>query len=263
MPPPAPAPNTLWRVARVSAGRPVRGAGAIVLAYHDVRPTPGGYHVTPEQLAAHVTLVRSAGLRIIPLDALVDAFLAAEDIDDLAAVSFDDALLGVAELGAPVLERLHCPATVFAVARMPATELDWTVGEQRTLSEAELQALAQRPGITIGSHASTHPSLPTLGVEALADELRGSRHTLAELLGRPVDLLAYPFGHHDDQVRSAARSAGYRAAFTFLNGRVELGQDAFRLPRLTMGAHHTRVRLAYHLGRAASSWPDTQRAEVR
>jgi peptidoglycan/xylan/chitin deacetylase (PgdA/CDA1 family) len=234
-----------------------------VLAYHDVRPTPGGYHVSPGQLARHLTLLRSAGLRIVALDALVDAFVAGDDIDDLAAVTFDDALLGVAELGAPVLEQLDSPATVFAVARKPATELDWTIGEQRTLSEAELVALAQRPGITIGSHASTHPSLPALGAAELEDELRGSRQVLSDLIGRPVDLLAYPFGHHDDQVRSAARAAGYRAAFTFLNGRVELGQDPFRLPRLTMGAHHSRARLAYHLGRPAGSWPDTQQAAVR
>ena len=35
-----------------------------------------------------------------------------------------------------------------------------------------------------------------------------------------VDLLAYPSGHHDARVRAHAAAAGYRAGFTFLNGRV-------------------------------------------
>ncbi|HUF84538.1 MAG TPA: hypothetical protein VMQ81_08110, partial [Acidimicrobiia bacterium] len=68
----------------------------------------------------------------------------------------------------------------------------------------------------------------------------------------------YPFGHHDDGVRAVARRVGYRAGFTFLNGRVEGGLDRYRLPRLTMYEGHTRAMLAYHLARPASSWPDHQ-----
>jgi hypothetical protein len=59
-------------------------------------------------------------------------------------------------------------------------------------------------------------------------------------------------------VRRAAGDAGYRAAFTFLNGRIDGRHDPFRLPRLTMGSHHSALRLAHHLGRPATSWPDTQ-----
>ncbi|MCW2816684.1 MAG: hypothetical protein JWN84_4139, partial [Nocardioides sp.] len=36
------------------------------------------------------------------------------------------------------------------------------------------------------------------------------------------------------------------------------GDDVLRLPRFTMGAHHGRLRLAYHLARPADSWPDHQ-----
>ncbi len=236
--------------------------GGVVLAYHDVRATADGYHVTPAQLAGHLELLRSAGMRIVTLAALVDAFAAGDDVGDLAAVTFDDALLGVAELAAPVLARLGAPATVFAIARRLGTEPDGTAREQRTLTEAELEELADVAEISIGSHASTHRSLPTLGDDELADELVGGREALVKLVGGPLDLLAYPYGHHDERVRRAARSAGFRAAFTFLNGRVEQGQDPFRLPRFTMGAHHGRLRLAHHLGRHADSWPDTQLDEV-
>ena len=257
------APRTLLRAVRVAAGRPVRGTGAVVLAYHDIRLTPGGYHVTPAQLAQHIGLVRSAGLRLVPVAALVDALAAGDDVRDLAAVTFDDALLGVAELALPVLRRLDVPATVFAVAERLGCEPDWTTGERRTLSADELRDLVGAPGIALGSHTATHRSLPSLDDDELLAELAGARATLVGLIGPPVDLLAYPFGHHDDRVRQAARAAGYRAGFTFLNGRVIAGQDAFRLPRLTMGTHHSRARWAHHLGRPADSWPDTQLPAVR
>lgn len=73
-----------------------------------------------------------------------------------------------------------------------------------------------------------------------------------------MDLLAYPFDHHDARVRATVVDAGYRAAFTFLNGRITPGVDSYRLPRLTMWKGQGRPRLSYHLARPAHSWPDTQ-----
>jgi len=100
--------------------------------------------------------------------------------------------------------------------------------------------------------------LPALDEPALDSELAGSRADLEDIVGRPVDHLAYPFGHHDEHVRAAARRAGYQAGFTFLDGRVDAGLDRYRLPRLTMYGGHHRVRLAYHLARPSWSWPDHQ-----
>jgi peptidoglycan/xylan/chitin deacetylase (PgdA/CDA1 family) len=256
-------PSTLLRTARIVRGRSVRSEGALVLAYHDVRATPSDYHVTPDQLARQLALVRSAGMRFVPLADVVDALEAGGRVDELIAVTFDDALLGVAELAVPLLQRLDVPATVFAVAHRLGAPPDWMEGQPRTLTEPELRDLGHLPGMTVGSHAGTHRSLPTLSDAELEAELTGGRELLAARVGKPVDLLAYPFGHHDERVRRLARAAGYRAGFTFLNGRVEPGQDLFKLPRLTMGTHHSNLRLAHHLARRARSWPDTQLEAVR
>ncbi|MDP9020793.1 MAG: hypothetical protein M3N25_08325, partial [Actinomycetota bacterium] len=51
---------------------------------------------------------------------------------------------------------------------------------------------------------------------------------------------------------------GYRAGYSFLNGRITAGLDRYRLPRITMGRGQGRPRLAYHLVRSSRSWPDTQ-----
>ncbi|MGB5757851.1 MAG: hypothetical protein WBM50_13125, partial [Acidimicrobiales bacterium] len=88
--------------------------------------------------------------------------------------------------------------------------------------------------------------------------LVASRHWLQQVSGQPVELFAYPSGHHDGRVRAALAGAGYGAACTFLNGRVAGGDDPMRLPRLTMGAHTSVPRLAYHLLRKPSSWPPHQ-----
>ncbi len=250
--------SDLGSTARIVAGGRPRLEGAVVLAYHDVRPDGTGYHVTPARLRAQLDQARAGGLRFVDVATIVDRLEQGRPVDGMAAVTFDDALLGVGKHAMAILDDADVTATVFVVTDRLGVGPDWWDDAQRTLSAAELMIMADSSRVRFGSHTRSHPSLPSLDAVALADELEGSRTCLEDLLGRSVDLLAYPSGHHDARVRAAARQAGYRAGFTFLNGRAVAGDDLFRLPRLTMGGHHRRLRLAYHLGRSKGSWPDTQ-----
>lgn len=85
--------------------------------------------------------------------------------------------------------------------------------------------------ITIGSHTSTHPMLPTLDESALHDEIAGSRTTLEEKLHRRVDLFSYPNGANNPEVADMARRH-YRAAVSTRQGLVAEHNDRFLLPRI-------------------------------
>lgn len=231
--------------------------GAVVLAYHDVLPAAKGYHVTSGRLRAHLELVRRSGHRLVDLAHIVDRLERGESVSGLAAVTFDDGLIGVATDAAPVLEDLGVTATIFVVTEAMGKRPAWWQGAARTISAAELADLIRTPQFSAASHSRTHRSLPELADDELDSELVGSRRRLEDLLGSPVRLLAYPSGHHDARVRAAAQRAGYRAAFTFHNGRVTPDLDRYRLPRFTMGSHHRRLRLAAHLARPSAAWPDT------
>lgn len=234
--------------------------GAVVLGYHDVS-APGthseGMTVSADALAGHVTLLRQMGLRIVAFGDIVDRLDRGADVDGLAALTFDDALEGVHLHAMPVLRRFEAPATVFVVTDARGAEPAWWPGMARTLTDGELVEVAAA-GHDLGSHTCTHRSLPALTPDELTDELERSRLAIAGLTTRPVEFLAYPSGHHNAEVRAAAQRAGYRAATTFLNGRVDDDTDPYRIPRLTMGAHLTPVRLRYHLLRAPHTWPDHQ-----
>lgn len=253
--------RSLGGAARQLATKRTAHAGAVILGYHDVVPEPPRFAsdrltVTATQLRSHIRLLRRFGFTLVSFGELTrDLERAAAE--RLAAITFDDALVGVAEVAQPILADLGVPATVFTPTGGPGSEPSWWPGARATLDTDRLAELAAA-GMEIGSHSVTHRSLGTLDDEALHDELGASRRWLRQLTGQPVDVFAYPYGHHDDRVRSALADAGYRAACTFLNGRVEGGEDPLRLPRLTMGAHATAPRLAYHLLRRPSSWPDHQ-----
>jgi peptidoglycan/xylan/chitin deacetylase (PgdA/CDA1 family) len=246
----------LGRLARRRAAAP----GAVVLGYHDVVADDaprGPWDVTASQLRSHLRVVERCGMAVVDLGMIVDRRRAGEPVDGLAAVTFDDALTGVRTRAVEVLTALGMTATVFVVTGHLGVDPPWWPGASATLDADGVRELAAA-GWTIGSHTRHHPSLVACDGATLASELRGSRDDLAELTGAAPRLLAYPHGHHGPAVRRAAAEAGYDAAVTFLNGRVEGGTDLLRLPRLTMGAHLGVTRLALQLARPASSWPDHQ-----
>ena len=54
---------------------------------------------------------------------------------------------------------------------------------------------------------------------------------LEQRLGGKVDLLAWPFGIHDDQLEQWAQAAGYVAAFTIDRRPVTRSENVMSLPR--------------------------------
>ncbi len=242
---------------RVLGGGPVRASGAVVFAYHDIDDDPANattYLATPDRLRAQLLSVISWGIRFVELGELCDRHARDESLDGLAAISFDDGLHGVYRHALPILRELDVPATVFVVADPGACAQPWP--GSRAMTDQEVRALADNR-VTIGSHTMSHASLPGLDTVALRHELADSRARLEDLAQRPVNLLAYPYGHHDPRVRAETRASGYRAACTFLNGRFTARVDQYRIPRLTMNEQN-RGRLAYHVSRPAASWPDHQ-----
>ncbi|MEX0322900.1 MAG: polysaccharide deacetylase family protein [Puniceicoccaceae bacterium] len=105
------------------------------------------------------------------------------------------------------------------------------------LSEDEVKTLASHPLIEIGAHTTSHETLAPLDSQSLVRELRDSKIYLENLLGIPVDLLAYPYGNFNGNVQLAARACGYRAAFTTeYAANQQPGSDPIlEIPRLNLG----------------------------
>ena len=125
--------------------------------------------------------------------------------------------------------------------RLLATIQDWAGtgscgggSSGRPLSSHEVRQLASGPGIEIGGHSVTHPSLPGLDREARQREIVENKRRLEELLGRSLRHFSYPHGEVSEDTVSVLKQAGYEAACTTQNFAVERSADLFRLPRLCM-----------------------------
>ena len=241
---------------------------AVVLVYHRVAETqedPYGQAVRPETFARHLEMLE----REHPIRPLRD-LVGRRYEDGTVAITFDD---GYAD-NLAVAGKL--PVTVFVTVEpvldggrfwwdeiagiepalrtklhsrlkgLPGRERQGrlaTLGRKddtdrgRPLTLDELRDLASRPHVEIGAHTLSHPSLALLPAAEQERELAGAKARLEELLGRPVTLLAYPFGKPGDvseETEDLARRAGYRAAFTTVPRRLVPSSSLFALPRLTV-----------------------------
>jgi peptidoglycan/xylan/chitin deacetylase (PgdA/CDA1 family) len=219
----------------------------LVLCYHAVSDSwEHTLSVGPEALEAQLELLLRSGYRPVTAPEAVSGS------GKLLHVSFDDAFTSVLA-AVPVLERLGVPATVFACTGYAddprplgipelAGELHAYAEELRTMSWAELRGLEER-GIAVESHTISHPHLPALSDEELAEELTASKRRLEEELGHPCRYVAYPFGDCDDRVRAAARDAGYEAAFGLPGDPT--GRDRFDVFRVGVWRRDSPRKVAF------------------
>ena len=208
-----------------------------ILCYHAVEP---GWHapmsMEPADLAEHCAwLARRKS--VVPLQDGVRRLDRSGRLPrGVTALTFDDGFSSLFQHAWPVLARHRLPATVFLVAQTLTDHgqpVDWVdsppAHRLETLSLDQVREM-QSAGIAFESHSYSHADLTSLSFETCVRDLRTSRELLESLLGRPVRLLAYPRGRHNDAVRSAARRAGFSHAFTLPENREPGGPYA--VPRV-------------------------------
>lgn len=106
---------------------------------------------------------------------------------------------------------------------------------QWNLALEEVQALDRHPLVTVGAHSLNHPILANEGDETARQEIAGSVAALQALLGRTVDIFAYPngargldFGAREEKL---LQECGVRLAFATDSGFFGTATEPLAIPR--------------------------------
>lgn len=143
-----------------------------------------------------------------------------EGIHKSIYVTFDDAFANLLDNALPVLEQNQVSATIFAVAdnlgRLPRWEIPDGHPEstEMIMTAEQLVAVSENPLILIGSHTLTHTDLAKIRPDQLKTELIDSKRRLEQLLHKPIEDLALPYGSYNQEVLSMAQEAGYKRIYT-------------------------------------------------
>ena len=189
--------------------RRVRGRteGVVVLCYHSV---------LANQCSAFERQMRYVRAQAVPLDRLKNV----SDNDAMVVVTFDDAYECLLHNVVPVVRALQVPIAVFAVSGNLGKPPAWLTNSNHqdedlpTVSADQLRQLAREPGVTIGSHSSSHRRLGDLPAAEVEVELALSKTALQDILGQPCAYLALPHGSYRAEVIELAIRHGYERVLT-------------------------------------------------
>jgi peptidoglycan/xylan/chitin deacetylase (PgdA/CDA1 family) len=205
-----------------------------ILTWHSVGPGSGSYDVAPAAFAQQLDAIRAAGFHTVSLREVLDHQDSGAPLPDKPVVlTFDDGTEDHWTTVLPALSARGMKATFFLVPAWLGPDqahrhVEVEGGIARPcLTVAEARALAAA-GMELGAHGLAHLRLADLSEEAAREQIAGARRLLAEMLGIPIDVFAYPFNSLRRPHRALVREAGYRAAVA---GVDHGGRDRFSLYR--------------------------------
>lgn len=232
---------------------PAFAADATILCYHVVE-TPSDTHFTlsRETFDRQMAYLASAGYNVIPLSHLAEylAGTRASIPPNAVVLTIDDGWLSTYTEFWPIARKYGFTFTAFIYPKF--------VGQSRfALSWEQIREMADA-GVEIESHAYSHPFLARSRnrfssshyAQWLAAELINSKRAIEEKTGKPVRVLAYPYGDFDSTVVTQTRAAGYDAAVTASYGTVRQGQDRYRLSRVVIEKSTSFAQFRRYLGAA-------------
>ena len=147
------------------------------------------------------------------------------------AITFDDAFESVLDNAVPVLKNYEFPCSIFVpsgcLGQSPSWPMEITTGRNQFVADACRLKRLSPDIIKIESHSKSHPHLTELSVDMARSELEESMADLTRLIGREVDLLAYPYGEHNKRIDELAQICGYKYVFTIVPSPVRPGIDDY------------------------------------
>ena len=217
-----------------------------ILSYHKIGAGPGGwdtwYYVSEAIFEKHLAWLRDAGWQAIDCAAFLRGLREPESLPERSLLlTFDDGYRTMRTIAMPILQRFAMPAIVFVPTAFIGGLNSFDAGNEPDEPIAgwdDLRALEQG-GVSVQSHAVTHPAFSKLTPPQMEEELRASKLALEAGLGKPVDVFAFPYGDggaNPAQTTALLRKTGYAAACLYGGGPVTLPVgDSYRLTRLAMG----------------------------
>jgi len=182
-------------------------------------------------------MLRQRGCTVIPLADLIAYRLGR--LDQLpprpVVITADDGHRSVFESMKPAIERHRLPVTLFIYPSAISNA-------SYAMTWPQLQGLQDTGLFTVESHTYWHPNFavekrhraPEDFHRFANDQLRKSRRVLEQRMGRPVTVLAWPFGLTDAGVMAQAAEAGYVASFTLGAKAASKADPVQALPRYLM-----------------------------
>ena len=211
-----------------------QGVNVPILLYHRFGPTVAdGMTIKTSVFEEHLKFLKNNGYTVIPLRKLIDYYQKKGPAPAPKSVVIveDDAHKSVFTDMLPLAKKYNVPVTVFVYPS--------AISNAKYAMTWEQLKILKKNGFDIQSHTFWHPNFnrdrkkmtPAEFEKSVHIQLKKSKDRLEAQLGDKVDMLAWPFGIHDDYLMKKAAEAGYVATFTIEAHHASSRDQIMKLPR--------------------------------
>jgi peptidoglycan/xylan/chitin deacetylase (PgdA/CDA1 family) len=226
----------VFTVAPIGARLPRAFVPPPILMYHRVdnmRPADAigrELTVTPAQLRAQLSYLKSHGLAGITMTELARRLQDGEPLDHVVVLTFDDGYSDQYTCALPLLRAFGAQATFYIIT----TE----IGRPYHLSWPQLRAM-EAMHMEVAAHGLYHDDLSTMTPAQQAFEIDDSVRALRAGLHAPVESYAYPSGRFNRETLQLVQSAGIELGVTTDPQYVLLPADRFEMTRVRVRGQWT------------------------
>jgi len=213
-----------------------------ILMYHVIAPPPPGapfpgLYVAPNEFAAQMSALKSAGWHAVTLEQVRDNWRSGAPLGPGKPIvlTFDNGYQSQYTQALPVLRKLGWVGD-------ENIQLTGLPPSQGGLGQEQVRGLLAA-GWELDTQGFSHADLITLDAQQLHYEVAVARTTLQRRYHVPVKWFCYPSGHYDATVIAAVKAAGYSGSTTVVAGWAHPGDDLYRLHRLRVLGGTTAERL--------------------
>ncbi|MDO8638046.1 MAG: polysaccharide deacetylase family protein [Candidatus Daviesbacteria bacterium] len=206
-----------------------------ILFYHYIgnNPNPAdlvrnNLSVSPDKFDEQMRYLKENGYNSISLDTLYPSLRGQTTLPSKPVVlTFDDGYIDFYTNAYPILLKYGLHATVFIPTNL--------MNQGYYLSWNQIREMSGSGLIHFGAHGLNHwhlTSLPSLLAES---EIVQSKKILQDILGIPINFIAYPYGSVNENVINITKKAGYMGALGTWANKIQSEGTIYDMPRLRVG----------------------------
>lgn len=215
-----------------------------IILYHYLSDNPDpkdlaryGLSVGPAQFDEEMKYLADNGYTSMTFDSLYPAFKNPGLLPPKPVViTFDDGYSDFYYNAYPILKKYGINGTVFIPTAL--------MNQGYYLTWNQIKEMAGSNLIHFESHGVHHYSYPSISHDTLVQELTESKKVLQDLLGVPINFIAYPYGTTDGSVIEAVKQAGYTGAIGTWPNKIQSEGTLYNMPRLKVGGGMDLKRFA-------------------
>jgi peptidoglycan/xylan/chitin deacetylase (PgdA/CDA1 family) len=208
-----------------------------ILMYHRFAPDVDKRQETTTPVgvfSSQLTYLKDNGFTVVPLRRAVEAYLGKGPAlpPKSVVITVDDGHQSVYTHMMPLVKKANVPVTLFVYpSAIDHASYAMTWKQIRTLKDTGL--------FDIQSHTYWHPDFraekkrlsPAEYDKFMNVQFEKSRNVIASRLGAPVDMLAWPYGYHDEELMEKALKNGYIVGFAIGARPAQSSDPIMALPR--------------------------------